>query len=165
MNYKMWLIIIYFILSTRSNNKVNINIKIVDKRRNPIDKAEVFLLNGNHKCCKLKSNEDGVITLFGLLKGTYRILVYKDGYCKNDFFLILNYDNNYIVMLTFIKKSIIYGYIKDSKDKPIKDALVVLYKVLGTNDYEAIRFTTTDFLGEYNFINVPKGKYIIKSIK
>lgn len=165
MSYKMWLIVIYFLLWTRNNNKANINIKIIDRGGNPVDKADVFVLYGNCKYCKSKSNKDGIITLFGLIKGTYRILVYKEGYCKNDFFVTLNHHNSYVVMLTFIKKSMIYGYIKDSKDKPIKDALVVLYKVLGINDYEAIRFTTTDFLGEYNFINVPKGKYIIKSIK
>lgn len=63
------------------------------------------------------------------------------------------------------KKSCIYGYIKDMNGCSINDATVVLYRVTCPKKYTAIRYTYSDYIGEYHFIDIPQGCYLIKSIK
>lgn len=115
----------------------------------------------------LKTDSNGRAIMRNICCGLYKVKACGDGYKDKFFNINVCKDRAYNINLCEINysKNRIYGYIRDDKNKIIENALVVLYEVIGDKKYRPIKFTNSDFTGEYNFIDVPKGTYIVKGIK
>lgn len=154
-----------FKLKKKSQNNVAFNIK---DNKGPIRNGYICIRSIKTKRFLIvKTDSYGRAVVKNICNGCYIVKACSDGYKEKFFKIQVCEDRCYDICLCKNKyeKNRIYGYIKDEKDKIIEKALVVLYEVIEKNKYNPVRFTYTDFTGEYNFIDVPKGKYLIKAIK
>lgn len=161
------LLILFLALKLKKKNQYNLVFNIKDNNK-PIRNGYVCIRSMKTKRFLIvKTDSYGRAVVKNICSGFYIVKACADGY-KDKFLKIQVCENrsyNLCLCKSKCDKNRIYGYIKDEKDKIIERALVVLYEVLGENKYNPVRFTYTDFTGEYNFIDVPEGKYLIKAIK
>lgn len=170
MNYLSILILVLLFYKnnycTRPSKLYDTVFYIKDENNKPIKNAYIFIENINfNKSIKLKSNNKGCCKckLYHCCK--YNVTVKHNGYYDKSFCIIPFKNMEYEICLNKKHKNRLYGFISNNNDKKIRRALVVLYEVKEPNKYIPKHFTYTDFTGEYNFFNLPKGTYIIKAIK
>lgn len=165
-NSFLFIIIILFLLN--KNNSVNIKFNVRDENNKAIKGAFIIIKEYNTgnlinvmTCCH------GLASFKGIINDSYQVVIYKKGYRVKTFNVNACKDINCNICLCrcVYKVNRLYGYITDSEKKIIDRAAVVLYRVVGERRYVAKRFTYTDFTGEYNFFDIPKGNYIVKAIK
>lgn len=151
---------------TTNNNVANIKLNILNEDKDIINGCYICIIpynSGNRK--KIIKLCNGSITIKNLPKNIYKIIIYKANYKTKTIIVNIYKDLNINIYLCTYKNNRLYGYITNHVDENIDDAIVVLYRVIGNHCYFPIDFTYTDFTGEYNFFDIPKGLYIIKAIK
>lgn len=164
-DYIMFILLV-ILLCKKCNTNISIKVNVMDEDNKPLKNTMVIIKPCNlDKCLKLITDCSGSIIINNIPVNRYQFLVYTKGYNKKIFFINACNNINLNICLCKYKKSRIHGYIKDIENNAIDEAIVVLYKVLCRNSYKAVKFDYTDFMGEYNFIDIEKGCYIIKSIK
>lgn len=147
------------------NSRLNMVFHIADCFGNPISQASVSIKStAENRCWYCRTNKWGFIKTRYLPPGNYEIVISK-----------FNYETLYIYkkicssvcfrIRLDSKKNCVYGYIKDIDGCIVSHATVVLYRVICPEQYTPIRYTYTDCIGEYHFIDIPQGNYLIKSIK
>ncbi|MEW8955797.1 hypothetical protein [Clostridium sp.] len=165
--YNKYLLFLIILLLIKEKNKVNIKFNVKDENNGIVKGALIKIKPYNSReVTNIKTCSHGSALLKGVPKNTYEVTVCKKGY-KEKRLLVRAYKNITcnVCLSYYYNNNRLYGYITDSKSKPIDNAIVVLYEVVCEKVYIPKRFTYTDFTGEYNFFNIPNGKYIIKAIK
>ncbi|MPQ43652.1 carboxypeptidase regulatory-like domain-containing protein, partial [Clostridium tarantellae] len=115
------------------------------------------------------SDKKGEFLFSKLSPGIYNIVIFNISYFSEEIVKEVKLGEIskvkvYLQYKSYLYKSSISGIITDESNKIISDAIVILYK-LDNNKVIPVSFTTTNSKGLYNFINIPKGNYIIKSKK
>jgi len=147
---------------------------IKDENCNPIKNISVYLLKVCD-CCHKKdifkvtnSNEYGQFVFYDLKRGNY--VVYIDNTKFEQYTKQINIiETNKIIDIDveLIKRQVktkMCGYIKDDFGKPIKKAVVILYRVELNDELIPIEYTISDDNGRYSFDELPCGKYVAKAI-
>lgn len=148
------------------NPKANLRLCVRDENNKIVDNAHIHIEDcHSNRCYNLDTDCNGVAQLKCIPKSKYKISIYKLGFIEKTFTLNVSQDLNCNICLCHRKRSRIYGYITDNSKNPVERATVVLYKVLKNNVYFPVKFTYSDYTGEYNFVDIPKGDYIVKAIK
>lgn len=164
LNITLILFLLLFLIG--SNPKANLRLCVRDENNKTVTGAHIYIEDCHTKhCYNLDTHSDGLIKLNNITKSKYKISIYKPGFIEKTFTLNVSQDLNCNVCLCHRKRSRIYGYITDTSQCPIERATVILYKVLKNNIYLPIQSTYSDYTGEYNFVDIPKGNYIVKAIK
>ncbi len=156
-----------FILMLLNNLKrISIKINIVDENKMPLKNVTVYGKSTvSNEWILLNSCLGPWVFITNVPKGNINFIIYKEDYYIKSFDICIFSDYEFTICLCKKKKSRIYGVITNVCNEVISNAIVVLYKVIGENHYLPLRSTRTDFFGEYNFIDVQEGTYIIKAIK
>ncbi|MEG0307305.1 MAG: hypothetical protein RR636_05130 [Clostridium sp.] len=166
MNNAIFLFLVIFILFNEDNMKVNIKFNVRDEHNKAINGAIIIIKPCNIKCLIKKLTYcDGGAIFKNISTGSYKVIVYKEGYKIEKFIINPCKNSSCTICLYPCKHSKVYGYITNQCNEPVDKAVVVLYRVIGEKRYFPIQFTYTDYEGRYNFCDVPKDCYIIKSIK
>lgn len=148
------------------DNGICIKFNVRDENNIPVRDAKISIRP--YKCRNIRNTSTccrGIACIRGLYKNAYKVTISKVGYITKTF--IIKVYKNMSCNITFNHKKItrIYGYIVDTHKRPINRASVILFRVISKGVYVPKRFTYTDYRGQYNFFNVPKGIYIVKAIK
>lgn len=146
---------------------------INQQTKKPIDNAILWIF----KCCCNKehligitcTNKYGQFVFRRLELGYYIIKVKATGYKLK----VIKVKVNCPIVSLILKMNIdrnskygtISGVIRDTNNKGINNADVILYKVNNNNELIPINYTKTDKCGVYLFTHVKKGTYKIKSNK
>lgn len=148
------------------NSRIYIKFNVRDENNIPIKDAKISIrAYKSKKIINILTCYRGRALTSGICKNTYKITISKKGYTEKTFIIKAFKNINCNISLCHINTNRIYGYITDINNRVVNKAIVVLYKVISKKVYIPKKFTYTDFTGEYNFFNIPKGKYIIKAIK
>lgn len=148
------------------NNSVNITFKIINEHNKCVSGAVINIIAYNsNQVLNLATSCNGLASLTAAYRNVYKVVIYKQGYKKKTFFVNPYKNINCNICLCYCIQNRLYGFITNQNNEVINKAIVVLYKVIKKKLYLPVRFTYTDFTGEYNFINIPKGMYIVKAIK
>ncbi|MEW8955796.1 collagen binding domain-containing protein [Clostridium sp.] len=115
------------------------------------------------------TNQYGQFVFRELPIGRYSIRVSSLGYIGTSSTVIINQPGQIAPSLISItqdpnsSRGTVSGIITDNNNQPINNADVILYRVNADNSLTAIAYGETNASGVYLFINVPQGKYIVKS--
>lgn len=164
MKWNLKLILILMLLEHLK--KLIIKINIVDEKNKKLKNVIVYGRScTSNQWLLLNSCNYSWVMFNDVPKGNMEFIVYKDGYYLKSFRKYFTNNHEFTICICKIKVNRVYGIITDYLNKSIENAVVILYKVIEEDRYCPMRFTKTDFLGEYNFVDVPRGTYIIKAIK
>ena len=163
-NSFLFILVVLFLLE--QNSKADIIFEVRDEKNKVIKGACISvkscnlnnIIMGNTGC-------NGVATFKGIIKDKYEVIICKQGYKQKKFLVNICDNSCFGIYLCSCKSNRLYGYVTDLNNKVVEKAAVVLYRVIRDGIYYPVRFTYTDFTGEYNFIDIPKGDYIVKAIK
>lgn len=167
-NIKSRRIIYNIILEEEAYRSTLITGHVFDKDKKPIAYITVTLFkNGKLYKCTC-TNEYGQFIFSNIVKGKYKLVVNDSQYYPYE--VVLNIEDlkdiyeKDIFLENRVGKTKINGTIYDESNRPIKDALVVLYKVEDEDKYTPIDFRFTDEFGKYEFEDIPYGSYVVKAV-
>nr|WP_272507291.1 carboxypeptidase regulatory-like domain-containing protein [Clostridium aestuarii] len=159
-------------------NKSTITGHVVDINDNPIENLIVRLLKIENEqeteISTTSTNEFGQYVFINLDVENYTIRITGMGYEVNVIEISIIEEGSIININTTMQiapqtsNGTVNGQIKDSQGSSIEGAVVILYKVIGTEEDPIlipVRYTRTIENGSYLFGNVPKGRYIVKANK
>lgn len=142
-------------------------INLYNQYKIPLKDIRIIIVN-----CKFKfenfTDKCGIAE-FCIPFGIYLVNI-KGSKVKDALFKICIKDNKEFIRLKINEKNrdtgVICGIVKDKiKNKGIKDAFVILFKVEDESKCTPIKYTYTDRYGIYAYFNVPSGKYMVKAGK
>lgn len=148
---------------------------LVDSSNNaPINGAVVSLYLVNADTTQVLqaityTNEYGQFVFRGLAIGNYNIIISSLGYVGTNSSIIISQAGQIAPALVTLtqnpnaSRGTVSGIITDNNNQPITAADVVLYQVNTDQSLTATAFVKTNTSGVYLFINVPQGKYLVKS--
>lgn len=158
--------LLLILLILNNLKRISIKINIVDENKTPLKNVTIYgKSNVSNEWVILNSCLSSWVYITNVPKGNIDFIICKNDYYIKTFNLCISNDCEFTICLLKKKRSRIYGIITNTFNEVIGNAIVVLYKVIDQNKYLPLRATSTDFLGEYNFIDVPEGTYIVKAIK
>lgn len=114
------------------------------------------------------SNEYGQFVFSKITKGKYKITINESKYYPLskvvDIVDIKDFHRIDLKLKRRANKTKIAGNILDDEGNPIKDALVILYRVEENEEFIPIDFRLTDEFGKYEFEDIPYGNYVVKAV-
>lgn len=166
MNTNLLFILATALLCMQNDDTINIRFNIRNENNKCVNGALISILPYNSKnIVNMTTFCDGSAILNNTCKNIYKVVIHKPAYKTKTFFIKACNDINCNICLCRCKKNRLYGYITNQCNEIVDGAIVVLYRVIGKHVYFPVRFNYTNFTGEYNFFDIPKGCYIIKAIK
>lgn len=166
------LFFLLFILSRQRRCHTSFYFKIYSTESMPLSHAAVRLENKDtSRSYSAFSNSHGSVRFPRVRCCNYIVTIKKNGFLPQSFKLkICRCCCKYITLSrqTTHPVSHLYGVISDNQQNKITNAYVILYQIyqnLGRSKLIPIRFTRTDRFGEYDFVNLSKGCYLVKAIK
>ncbi|MFA9398033.1 MAG: carboxypeptidase-like regulatory domain-containing protein [Clostridiaceae bacterium] len=115
------------------------------------------------------TNDYGQFVFYKITKGDKYLIINDQAFNYYSKKISISDPNKiYNININLVKRkaqNIIEGCIKNSKGVVIPNSMVVLFKIDKYNRLKAISYTKCDCNGFYIFSNMPKGNYIVKSIK
>lgn len=146
--------------------RISVKINIVDENGTQLKNVEVYgksVVSG--ECVILNSYCGSWVCFTNVPSGNVEFVVYKEGFYIKSFCACITENCEFTVCLCRKRKNRIYGVITNNFNDVVENAVVVLYRVIKEDVYVPLKSTRSDFSGEYNFIDIPKGTYIVKAIK
>ena len=154
-------------------NRVLISGHIKDYNCNPVGNIPVYLLKTCNYCGKFifkvtNSNEFGQFVFYDIPLGSYIVYIddpkfelYSEEIQINESDKIFDID---VRLNKRPPRTRMYGCIKDDLGRPIKNAVVILFRVEWNGKLIPIKYTITDTNGEYIFDDLPYGNYVVKAM-
>ncbi|SHJ51121.1 MSCRAMM family protein [Paramaledivibacter caminithermalis] len=145
---------------------------LVDDDSNPLEGITIYLLrrfcNNKMKVYKVtNTNNYGQFVFIDLKKGIYEIFINDPKFEIYNGFIEIGQTHKIFDINIKLKRNIktkIIGQVKDEDNKPIPNAVVILYRVTNDNKYIPVTYSVCDKEGRYCFTDILFDNYIVRAI-
>jgi protocatechuate 3,4-dioxygenase beta subunit len=147
---------------------------IRDSENKPLENIFVYLIffddeKNKYLIKTTVTNAWGQFVFYGVIEGKKKILINDARFQEYKHCLYVDMQEEiYNINVNLIPKTsvaIIQGYLRDATGMPVPYAHAILFRKDEEGQLKAIAHTICDYMGQYKFKDITKGKYVVKGLR